>query len=59
MAFTDAELAAKLADLESDLVERKETFGGDAPNTVRQAICAFANDLADHRQPGVVFVAVA
>ena len=59
MAFTDAELAAKLADLESDLVERKETFGGDAPNAVRQAICAFANDLADHRQPGVVFVGVA
>src|SRR5690349_662958 len=45
-----------LADLESDLVERKETFRGDAPNAVREAVCAFANDLPNHRRPGVAFV---
>ena len=45
-----------LADVESDLVERKETFEGEAPNTVRQAICAFANDLPNHRRAGVIFV---
>ena len=54
--YTKAQLAAMLADVESDLVERKETFDGDAPNTVRQAICGFANDLPNHRRAGVVFI---
>ena len=54
--YTTAELAALLADAESDLVERKETFDGDAANTVRQAICAFANDLPNHRRAGVIFI---
>lgn len=26
---------------------------------IRQAICAFANDLPDHRKPGVIFIGVA
>ncbi len=43
--YSEAELAAMMVDVESDLVERKESFGGDAPNAVRQAICAFANDF--------------
>ena len=47
-----------MTDAESDLVERKETFTGEAPNAVRQAICAFANDLPNHRRPGVIFVGV-
>ena len=54
--YSNAELAALLADAESDLVERKETFDGDAPTTVRQAICAFANDLPHHRRAGVIFI---
>jgi len=54
--YSDAELNRLLADLESDLVERKESFRGDAPRTVREAACAFANDLPDHRRPGVVFI---
>ncbi len=41
-------LVAMLADLESDRVERKESFKGNAPQTVREAVCAFANDLAGH-----------
>ena len=45
-----------LADLESDLVERKESLRGDNPRKIRQAVCAFANDLPDHQRPGVVFV---
>ena len=56
--YSDAELAALMADAESDLVERKETFAGEAPNAVRQAICAFANDLPNHRRPGVIFIGV-
>lgn len=55
-SYTDTELEALLRDLESDLVERKESFKGDAPTKAREAICAFANDLPDHRRPGVVFV---
>lgn len=54
--YTDAELEAMLADLESDRVERKQSFRGDAPTTVREAVCAFANDLPGHGAPGVVFI---
>jgi len=43
-------------DVESDLVERKESLRGDAPTGIREAVCAFANDLPDHQRPGGVFV---
>src|SRR5581483_7618469 len=43
-------------EIESDLVERKESLRGDAPSAIREAVCAFANDLPDHRRAGVVFV---
>lgn len=56
MTLSDAELEALLNDLESDRAERKESFKGDAPEKARQAICAFANDLPNHRKPGVVFI---
>jgi len=58
MRYTDEQLEALLADIESDLAERKESWKGDAPETGRQAVCAFANDLPDHRKPGVLFVGV-
>lgn len=49
-------LEALLNDLESDRVERKESpSDGDK---IRQAICAFANDLPGHGLPGVLFVGV-
>lgn len=54
--YDDAELALLLDDTESDLAERKESWTGDAPDKSRQAVCAFANDLPDHRKPGVLFV---
>jgi ATP-dependent DNA helicase RecG len=53
---TDAELEALLDDLESDRAERKESWAGSAPEKVREAVCAFANDLPGHNLPGVVFV---
>lgn len=56
--YTDQELEELLSTPESDLVERKESFKGDAPDTVRQAVCAFANDLPGHGRPGVVFIGV-
>jgi ATP-dependent DNA helicase RecG len=56
--LTDNELEALLDDLESDRAERKEAWAGDAPEKGPQAICAFANDLPNHRQPGVLFIGV-
>lgn len=56
--YSDTDLEAMMADPESDLVERKATFDGQAPTTVRQAICAFANDLPGHRRPGVIYIGV-
>src|ERR1035437_79853 len=56
MIMTDEELERLLDDIESDRVERTEsTTDGDK---FRQAVCAFANDLPDHRQVGVLFVGV-
>lgn len=43
---------------ESDRVEFKESLAGSASIAIREAICAFANDLAGHGQPGFVFVGV-
>ena len=56
--MTDQQLEALLTDLESDIVERKESLGGDAKDAIRQAICAFANDLPGEGAPGVIFVGV-
>lgn len=53
---TDLELEALLDDLESDRTERKEAWAGNAPDKVRQAICAFANDLPNYQQPGIAFI---
>ena len=54
--MTDAELKQLLDDLESDRAERTESpSDGDK---WRQAVCAFANDLPDHRQVGILFVGV-
>lgn len=54
--YTDTELDALLDDIESDLAERKESFAGDTPTRARQAICAFANDLPNYNNPGVLFI---
>lgn len=55
--FSDAELEALLDDLESDRVERKESFsGGNMRDKARQAVCAFANDLPNHNAPGILFI---
>jgi len=48
------ELESMLGDLESDLVERKASLSD--PDRVRQAICAFANDLPGHQNPGIIFI---
>lgn len=50
------ELEVLLTDLESDRTERKASVSDT--KKIHQAICAFANDLPDHRKPGVIFVGV-
>jgi ATP-dependent DNA helicase RecG len=52
--MNNAELEALQVDVESDRVERKASLANT--DRIREAICAFANDLPDHREPGVVFV---
>ena len=45
--FTDEELLEIIQHGESDAVEFKASLSGSAPEKVREAICAFANDLRD------------
>lgn len=54
--YTDQELLDLLNAIEADRVERKRSFKGDCPKKARQAICAFANDLPNYNQAGVLFI---
>ena len=52
--LTEEELTALLSNIEADYVERTESV----QNTDKfcQAICAFANDLPNHRRPGYLII---
>ncbi len=52
----DLELEALLSDIESDRVERKASIADR--ERICEAICAFANDLPNHRKPGVIFIGI-
>lgn len=54
--LTEEKLKTILSDLEADVIERTESVN----NTDKfcQAICAFANDLPNHRRPGYLLVGV-
>ena len=54
--MTKDEIRALLNDIESDRVER--TVSTTNTDKFGQAICAFANDLPDHRVPGYLFLGV-
>jgi ATP-dependent DNA helicase RecG len=54
--LTEASLLSLLSDLESDRVER--TVSVSDSDKFCQAICAFANDLPNHRQPGYLLIGV-
>ena len=56
--FTEEELLQIIAAGEADRVEFKESLAGDTATRIREAICAFANDLAGREKPGLVFVGV-
>ena len=50
------ELRALLSDLESDRAER--TLSTTNTDKFGQAICAFANDMPNHKMPGYLFLGV-
>lgn len=52
--MNDNELLSLLLDVESDFVERKASMS--EPDRIREAICAFANDLPQNRKPGIIFI---
>lgn len=54
--LTQEELGTLLRDLESDRVERTTAISNT--NKFSEAICAFANDFPNHRQPGYLMVGV-
>ena len=57
-SFTDAELLQIIEADEADRVEFKESLTSSPAERIREAICAFANDLPRHQKPGFVFVGV-
>ncbi len=57
-SFTEEQLLAIIGNGEGGRVEFKERLSGDASQRIKMAICAFANDLPNHGQPGFVFVGV-
>ena len=56
MKLTDNELLSLIEGAESARVEFKETLEGSSPVRIREAICAFANDLPGSGEPGIVVV---
>ncbi len=56
--MNNTELEFLLKQLESDRVECKSSASEDAKDQIRQAICAFANDLPNHQEPGVLFIGI-
>lgn len=54
--LTQDELTELLTDLESDRIER--TISISNKDKFAEAICAFANDLPNHRRPGYLLIGV-
>ena len=54
--YTDNQIAQVAADLESDRVERKRSVADG--KAIRRNICAFANDLPGHGEPGILLIGV-
>lgn len=58
VSLSDAELLRLIDHGESDRVEFKATLSGDTANAIREAICAFANDLPAYGTTGSAFIGV-
>ena len=58
VSLTDIDLLRLIDRGEADRIEFKERWSESARNDIREAICAFANDLPGHGEPGLVFFGV-
>ncbi len=58
MMLNQQELQRLLKDIESDRVERTRATTKTEKDKICEAICAFANDFPNHRQPGYLFIGV-
>lgn len=56
--MTEQELAEIIAAGENDRVEFTERPSNTAFERLRKTVCAMANDLPDHRKPGLVLIGV-
>jgi ATP-dependent DNA helicase RecG len=56
MYYNDAEIEILFRQPEKDRVERKRS--PNLKSEILTAACAFANDLPDHRRPGLIFIGV-
>ena len=54
--LSDSELIALMQGGESDRVEFTESVKD--PDKIRDAVCAFANDMPGHKKPGIMFIGV-
>ena len=54
--MNEQELEIFLNDFESDRIERKASIS--ERSQIRRTICAFANDLPNHQQAGIIFIGV-
>ena len=58
--WTEENLLQTIEEGEADRIEFKANLSGSAPDRIREAICAFANDLPNHgkEKPGLIFIGV-
>lgn len=56
MPMDETKLRELMSDLEADWIERTETL--TKTDKFAEAICAFANDLPNHRHPGYLLIGV-
>ena len=56
MQITEQKLLELMADIETDHVER--TISTNKTDKFSQAVCAFANDFPNHRQPGYLLIGI-
>ncbi len=56
IALTDDELDFLISEGKSNRVEFKEILNNSSAERIREAICAFANDLSGSGEPGIVVV---
>ena len=58
--WTEENLLQVIEEGETDRIEFKANLSGSATDRIREAICAFANDLPNHgkQKPGLIFIGV-